>query len=567
MPATFQSLSDLLEKVEATKKRLEIIEQTANYLKTLEPEEIEPAVNMMVGRAFPKYSQKTLDVSWATLQRILEHVSVFDWSLFREAMAKTGDIGSATKAVLEQSKAKKQTQLTQNPLTITEVKRTLDAIAQTQGSGSRTKKERQITALMGQASPVEAKYLVKIFTGEMRTGLHEGLMEQAVARAFDVSLLRVQHAAMVLGDIGEVAEKLKTEGIDSLEKAGFTVFRPVKLMLAQTAQSVEEALAVQGGKSAFEYKYDGARVQIHKQNGVVRVFSRRLSDVTESLPEIVETVKENIRADSAIVEGEVIALDSADFPIAFQHLMRRFKRTREIVGMREKIPLTLYLFDILYLNGESQIAKPYTQRRQILSANIGKIALSNQIVTDQPTEAEMFLKEALAAGHEGLMSKKLDSSYTPGRRGKRWLKIKTVLEPLDLVITAAEWGYGRRKDWLSDYYLGARDPASGGFLDVGKTFKGLTDAEIIDLTARLKDLAVNSSGHRVVVLPKIVVEIAYNEIQQSPKYKSQMALRFARITRIRDDKSPEEASSIGLVRQIFDRQFRNKGKYNAEKDA
>jgi DNA ligase-1 len=562
MPASFQSLSEMLEKVEATKKRLEIIELTANYLKALNTEEIEPAANMMVGRAFPKYSQKTLDVSWTTLERVLERVSQFNWNLFRQAMATTGDIGSATKAVLEQTKTKKQTQLTQKALTITEVRRAFENIAQAQGAGSRTKKERQITALMSQATPVEAKYLVKIFTGEMRTGLHEGLMEQAVARAFNVPLQKVQHAAMVLGDIGEVAAALKTQGAEGLERLGFTVFRPVKLMLAQTAQSVEEALAEQGGISAFEYKYDGARVQIHKQDGEVCVFSRRLTDVTKSLPDVVEAVKQNIQAQSLIVEGEVIALDSAGYPIAFQHLMRRFKRTRNIIDMREKIPLTLYLFDILYINGKSLITQPYTQRRQLLAQNAGKIALTKQITTDQHAVAEGFLKEALAAGHEGLMAKKPDSPYTPGRRGKRWLKIKPILDPLDLVITAAEYGYGRRKGWLSDYYLAARDPATDEFLDVGKTFKGLTDAELISLTKRLKESVVAEEGHRVIVIPKIVVEVAYNEIQQSPKYKSRMALRFARITRIRDDKTPQDADTINRVREIYERQFRNKGKYN-----
>ncbi len=566
MVTSFKSLSELLEKVEATKKRLEIIDQTANYLKTLSPQEIEPATNMMVGRAFPKYSQKTLDVSWSTLRRILERICQFDLGLFRQAMASTGDIGSATRTVLEKCTARRQTQLTQNALTVTEVRRSFDAIAQTSGAGSRTKKERLITALMSQATPVEAKYLVKIFTGEMRTGLHEGLMEQAVARAFNVPLQGVQHVAMVLGDIGEVASTIKTQGIESLEKAGFTVFRPVKLMLAQTAETVQEALKEHGGETAFEYKYDGARVQIHKQNGRVEVFSRRLSDVTESLPDVVETVKQNIHVQSAIVEGEVITLDSAGYPIAFQHLMRRFKRTREVSGMREKIPLTLYLFDILYLNCESLITKPYSERRQILAKNAGAIPLTKQFTTNQPDQAQNFLKEALDAGHEGLMAKKPDSPYTPGRRGKRWLKIKQPLESLDLVITAAEYGYGRRKGWLSDYYLAARDPATGEFLDIGKTFKGLTDAEIIDLTGRLKESAVSAEGHRVAVVPKIVVEVAYNEIQQSPKYKSQMALRFARVTRIRDDKSPQQASTLGQVREIYDRQFRNKGRYSVQQE-
>ncbi len=564
MFTSFKSLSELLERVEGTKKRLEIIEHTTNYLKTIGADEIEAATNMMVGRAFPKFSQKTLDVSWSTLTSIFERISFFDWELFREAMAKTGDIGSATKVVLEQTKAKKQTQLTQKSLSITEVRTTLEAVARAQGSGSRTKKGRLITTLMSQASPVEAKYLVKIFTGEMRTGLHEGLMEQAVAGAFNVPFQNVQHVSMVLGDIGEVAAVLKTQGAEGLEKAGFSIFRPVKLMLAQTAQSVQEALAEHDGKTAFEYKYDGARVQIHKQNNRVKIFSRRLSDVTASLPEVVEAVKQNIKAQSTIVEGEVIALDSAGYPIAFQHLMRRFKRIRGVADMAEKMPITLYLFDILYLNGKSLIAEPYNQRRQILAQNVGEISLTNQIITEQPAQAAGFLKEALDAGHEGLIAKKLDSPYTPGRRGKRWLKIKTVLEPLDLVITAAEYGYGRRKGWLSDYYLAARDSKTGEFLNLGKTFKGLTEAEIIELTQRLKESAVSQEGHRVIVLPKIVVEVAYNEIQQSPRYKSQMALRFARITRIRDDKTPEEVDTVERVREIYDRQFRNKGKYNTD---
>lgn len=562
MPSSFESLAELLEKVEATKKRLEIINLTSNYIRTLAPEEIEPATNMMVGRAFPKYSQKSLDVNWSTLTRVLECISQFDWSLFRQAMAKTGDIGAATKIVLEQAKTQKQTQLTEKPLTVTEVRRALEAVAETAGARSRARKERLITALLSQATPVEAKYLAKIFTGEMRTGLQEGLMEQALAKAFDVPTSRVQHAGMVLGDIGEVAARLKTQGAEGLEKVNFSVFRPVKLMLAQTSQTVNEALIEQCCNSAFEYKYDGVRVQIHKENGVVRLFSRRLTDVTESLPEIVETVQHNLKVHSAIVEGEIVALGSAGFPIAFQHLMRRFKRVRNIAGMAQKIPLTLYLFDILYLNGDSLITLPYTQRRQILADNAGEISLSKQLVTDKVEAAEVFLEEAIAAGHEGLMAKKLDSPYTPGSRGKKWLKIKTVLEPLDLVITAAEYGYGRRKGWLSDYYLAARDPEAGGFLVVGKTFKGLTDAEIIELTRQLKESVTSEEGHRVVVIPKIVVEVVYNEIQRSPKYRSQMALRFARISRVRSDKTPQEADTIAKVRDIYKKQFQNKGKYD-----
>ncbi len=335
-------------------------------------------------------------------------------------------------------------------------------------------------------------------------------------------------------------------------------------MLAQLADNVDEALKTHGGETAFEYKYDGARIQIHKLNDEVRIFSRRLTDATQSLPEIVETVKRNIKTKEAILEGEVIATDASGFPIPFQHLMRRFKRVHGIADTAERIPLQLYLFDILHLNGESLIRLTYAQRRQILSENAGNIPLTKQIVTRNKATANKFLKEAVNAGHEGLMAKKLDSPYTPGTRGKRWLKIKTVLEPLDLVISAAEYGYGRRHGWLSNYYLAARDAETGEFLELGKTFKGLTDAEIIEMTKRLKELAVSEDRWRVIVQPKIVVEVAYNEIQRSPTYKSQMALRFARISRIRDDKNPEDADTIQRVKEIYEKQFAKKGRYKTE---
>ncbi len=564
MPTLFKSLAELLEKVAATKKRLAIIALTADFLRRLDGEEVEPAVSMILGRAFPKWSPKTLDVSWATLSDILQRTAGVDWNVFREAFASTGDIGAAAKAVFEKTKVKKQALLLEKTLTITEVRCLLEALAGASGPGSREKKERLIAVLLSQASPVEAKYLVKIFVGEMRTGLYEGLMEQAVPKAFDVPLATVQKASMALGDISEVAVIAKTEGTTRLSQVGFQIFRPVKLMLAQVASDVGEALAEHGGKTAFEYKYDGARVQIHKLGSEVRVFSRRLTDVTRSLPEVVEAVKVNVQADEAIVEGEVIAIDDRGHPIPFQHLMRRFKRIHEVQGMAEKIPVRLYLFDVLFLDGESLISRPYVQRRMILAENAGKISLTTQIVTDKKGRAETFLNEAMDAGHEGLMAKKLDSPYTLGTRGKRWFKIKPVLEPLDLVITAAEYGYGRRHGWLSDYYLAALDASTGEFLNVGKTFKGLTDAEIIEMTRRLKELAVRKERNRVVVLPKIVVEVAYNEIQKSPKYMSRMALRFARITRIRDDKSPEDADTIERVREIFEKQFAKKGKYKAD---
>lgn len=516
---------------------------------------------MILGRPFPKWSQKTLEVSWATLSNIIMRITEVDWGIFTKVFGETGDIGSATKSIFERGRVKRQATLLERTLTITEVRRSFEEIAEAVGQGSRERKERLIEALLSLASPVEAKYLVKIFIGEMRTGFHEGLMEQAISKAFKIPLETVQKANMIIGDIGEVAALAKKEGADGLLKVGFKVFRPVKLMLAQMASDVAEALKGHSGKTALEYKLDGARVQIHKSGGEVRIFSRRLTDVTESLPEIVEEIKQNLKAQEAIVEGEVIAVDRAGNPMPFQHLMRRFKRLREIENTSKKIPVKLYLFDILYLNGESLISFPYMQRRQKLLENAGEIPLTKQIITDNVKEAEQFLKEAMDNGHEGLMAKKPDSPYVPGIRGKHWYKIKPVLEPLDLVIVAAEYGYGRRHEWLSDYYLAARDAETGEYLVVGKTFKGLTDAEIVEMTKRLKEVAIKEEPRKVFVAPKIVVEVTYNEIQKSPKYKCGMALRFARISRIRDDKSPEEADTIQKVKEIYERQFLKKGRY------
>lgn len=532
------------------------------FLKQLNPEEVEPAVSMLLGRAFPKWDQRELELNWTTLSSILERLTNADWSIFRETFSKTGDVGSAAKALFENSKVGKQATLFgEKPLTILKVRETLEAIARTSGYGSREKKEHLLEMLLGAAIPLEVKYLVKVLIGDMRTGFHEGLMESAVSKAFDLPLDLVQHVTMVTGDIGEVAAIAKAKGEQGLKKLRFQPFKPVKPMLAQTAKDVQEALKELGGEAAFEYKLDGARIQIHKCGTEVRVFSRRLTDVTDSLPEIVEQVQNEIRTKEAILEGEVIAVGEDGSPMLFQHLMRRFRRVHEIDKMAKEVPVKLYLFDAIYIDGQSVASMPYMERRKQLAEIAADIPLTEQIVTKNPAEAEVFLQNAMNKGNEGLMAKKLDSPYTPGIRGKRWLKVKPILELLDLVIVAAEYGYGRRHDWLSDYYLAARDQETGEFLPVGKTFKGLTDEEIINMTQRLKKLTIQDEHRRITVFPKIVVEVAYNEIQKSLKYECGMALRFARITRVRDDKTSEEADTIQKVQEIYQRQYEKKANY------
>ncbi|MFQ6067958.1 MAG: ATP-dependent DNA ligase [Candidatus Bathyarchaeia archaeon] len=561
MSSLFRTLAELCEKLESTTKRKAMVSWVASFILRLETEEIEPAISMLMGRVFPKWDQRVLEISWATLSMIIRKITNIDSDTFSRAFGKTGDVGDATKMVFEEGKIRKQATLFQKQLTILEVHRAFEAIAETTGTGSREKKERLLATLLGSATPLEAKYIVKVLIGEMRTGFHEGLMELAVAQAFKVPLNVIRTASMLTGDIGEVATIAKIKGKEGLLKLGFKIFRPIKPMMAQMAATVAEALKEHGGKTALEYKLDGARIQIHKSGNTVKIFSRRLTDVTESLPEIVELIQDEIKVSEAVLEGEVIAVGKDGSPMLFQHLMRRFRRIRKIKHVAEEIPVQIYLFDALYLNGRSFINEAYTKRRKKLADVAGVIPLTKQIITQDIEKAEEFLKEAVEKGHEGLMAKKLDSLYTPGIRGKRWFKIKKVLEPLDLVIVAAEYGYGRRHGWLSDYYLAARDKETGELLPVGKTFKGLTDAEIIEMTRRLKKLAIKKAGHRVIVKPKIVVEVAYNEIQKSPKYKCGMALRFARITRIRDDKSLEEVDTLQKVKEIYERQFEKKARY------
>jgi DNA ligase-1 len=336
-----------------------------------------------------------------------------------------------------------------------------------------------------------------------------------------------------------------------------SLFTPLKPMLASMAKDVAGVLEAHGGESAFEFKLDGARIQIHRRGDEVRVFSMRLSDVTESLPDIVALLREMVGSEDVVLEGEVVAVGERGKPLPFQDLMRRFRRVHDIEAMVEKIPLRLHLFDILYLDGGLLIDEPYTQRRKLLEGICPPELLVRRVVSRDVKLVEGFLQEAVEAGHEGLVAKRLDSVYSPGKRGKRWFKLKPV-ETLDLVVAAADWGYGRRTGWLSNYHLAAGDGAE--FSVIGKTFKGLTDEEFHWMTERLQALKVRETPGTVHVRPELVVEVAFNEIQRSPHYTSGFALRFARITRIREDKAPRDADTLDRVRELYEAQFRYKAK-------
>ncbi|WP_428083004.1 ATP-dependent DNA ligase [Candidatus Hadarchaeum sp.] len=551
----FLALAEVCEKISAAAKRSEMITLVTDFLKSLSLAELETASCMLLGRPFPNTSQLRLDVSWATLVDIILRITGAGGSELAAAFSRTGDIGAATEILFE-SRTKRQQIFALKPLHIAEVNEVLKKVASFSGPGARKKKERLLEGLLNRCNPLEAKYLVKIVTGEMRTGFKEGLMELAVARAFRVPVGLVRRAVMFVGDIAIVAGIAAKSGEDGLKIVGPTPMRPISPMLAQVARDIDEAIEIHGGTTILEYKLDGARVQVHKRENEVRIFSRRVSDVTGSLPEIKNLVHRELQATEAIVEGEVIAVAKDGYPLPFQSLLQRFRREREVEKMSREIPVRLYLFDLLYLDGLSFVDQPCEERRRRLREIAGNIELTEQLRTSRADLGKDFLVRALRAGHEGLMAKKPGSQYVPGVRGKLWLKIKPILEPLDLVVVGAEFGYGRRHQWLSDYYLAARDENTGNFEIVGKTFKGLSDDEIKEMTRELQNLVVRLEGRRVWVLPRIVVEIAYNEIQRSSKYPCGMALRFARIIRLRPDKSPMEADTIQRVQEIFEKQVK-----------
>lgn len=549
-------MAELGEKLESTTKRNKMVELTADFLKQLEPEEIEPAVCMLLGRPFPKAGKERLDISWATLRGLILRVTGAKPLEMEDAFEKTGDLGKTTAVLFDSRRIKGQQLLMEKPLNLLEVRSAMEKVSKVKGTEARQRKERILVGLLNRSDPLEAKYLVKIILGEMRTGFKEGLMELAVANVFEISKDLVRRVTMFTGDIARAAGLVAEGGEAKIRSLKPSPFRPIKPMLAQVVEDVGEAIKTHGGRTALESKLDGARIQIHKREVKVRIFSRRLSDVTESLPEIKELISRGLQANEAIAEGEVIAVDENDFPLPFQSLLQRFRREREVERMKREIPVKLRLFDLLYLDKQNLVDLPYKKRRERLRRISGPIQLTEQLVSSNPAEGREFLDQALLKGHEGLMAKELGSPYTPGTRGKLWLKIKPVLEPLDLVIVGAEFGYGRRHKWLSDYYLAGWNERTRDFEIVGKTFKGLTDDEIREMTRKLENLAVKREQRRVWVQPQIVVEVAYNEIQQSPKYSCGMALRFARITRIREDKSPNEADTIDRIRKIYEKQVK-----------
>jgi len=498
-------------KVGSTRARLEKIRLLAELLRKATPEEVAVAVAYLSG-ALP---QRKIGLGYATVRRMAE-----------------------TPAAAEAS------------LTLTEVDQQFTRMAAAKGSGSNTERQQLLGALFSRATPEEQDFLSRLVVSNLRQGALEGIMADAIAQAANVPPSSVRRALMFSGDAPSVARAALAEGEAGLARYRLQLFRPLQPMLAQPAADVEEAMEALR-RAALEWKLDGARIQVHREGDEVRVFSREGNDVTAAVPEVVEQVR-GLPARSLVLDGEALALRPDGSPHPFQVTMRRFGRKLDIHQARGELPLSPFAFDVLHLDGADLVDQPYLERMRALDSVVPEAARVPRLVTESGEEAEAFYARSVQQGHEGLLAKGPESLYEAGRRGASWLKLKPA-HTLDLVVLAAEWGSGRREGWLSNLHLGARDPATGGFAMLGKTFKGMTDAMLEWQTKWLLAHEISRDAWTVHVRPELVVEIAFDSVQASPHYASGMALRFARVKRYREDKRVEETDTVETVRKIFAR--------------
>jgi DNA ligase-1 len=503
----FDELARTSADVAGNPGRLAKIERLAEHLRRLRPAEVPVAVAYLSG----ELPQGSVGVGWASLRTLPPP--------------------AAPPPRLE----------------LLEVDAAVDRIRAAVGPGSQAVRRRELEGLFGRATEGERDFLRGLLLGELRQGALVGIMVEAVAKASAVPARALRRALMLSGDLGTVAQAALAEGVPGLDRFRLTVLQPLQPMLAQTASDLDEALA-RIHPASVEWKLDGARVQVHRQGEEVRAFTRSLADVTHRVPELASVVR-GLSFDAAILDGEAIAMRTDGGPHAFQTTMGRFGSQLQVEELRRQVPLSAFFFDVLHLDGEDLIDRPQNERFAVLTTALPSDLVVPRMVAGDLDEAGPFLQEAVALGHEGVMVKALDGPYEAGRRGAGWLKVKRA-HTLDLVILAAEWGHGRRRGWLSNLHLGARDHETGGFVMLGKTFKGMTDQMLAWQTERLQELETHRDQYTVYVRPEVVVEVAFDGVQTSTRYPGGLALRFARIKGYRPDKGPGDADTIEAVRAI-----------------
>lgn len=541
------SFAELCQRVEGVSGSLEKVDLVAAFLKNLDDDDLAVASGFIMGDLFSPSMDLVMGVGPSILYEAMARACGCSTERISDMLRATGDPGLVASAAVDKKKPIGFAAFIKDePLSIKEVYQRLVAVARASGKGSQDAKVKNLQYLFSQATPLEAQYIARLAIEDMRIGIGEGGVRDAIAQAFSQDASKVERAYNLTNDIGLVAVNARK---GTLADLSVLINHPIKMMLAQVGEGISASMQ-ELGSAAIEWKYDGARVQIHKDGKRVRIFSRRLEDVTRSLPEIVRLAQE-VRADKAILDGEVVAIGKDSRPLAFQEILKRFRRKYNVEKQAKETPLHLFLFDLIYLDGQSTVDLPLTRRRELLEGIADPSILADQVISDSVQKAEEIYHQALEKGHEGLILKNSMSVYAPGKRGKNWLKIKPVMETLDLAVIGAKWGEGRRASFLGSYRLACLDEATSKLQDIGWVATGLTDEALAELTELFRELILVQNGMEVELKPAVIFEVAYEEIQKSQSYSSGYALRFPRLVRVRDDKSLEEADSLERVESLY----------------
>lgn len=546
----YQELVDVYSALEATTKRLEKTDIIAEYLKKLDADTIGKVGLLLLGGVFPAWSSEEIGIGAKLVERAVAEAVGTTQAKVEDAVRDEGDIGLA--CIKLYSKKSQMTFFSQ-PLTINFVFDSLQKLSKISGSRSTNRKISIILELLSQASATEAKYLTRTITEELRIGVGDGIVRDAIAQAFDIDKKVVERAQMLTNDFSVVARTALLEGASGLSRLNLTPGTPVKPMLAQLSPPVAEIIP-EMGTAICETKYDGIRLQVHRNGNEIRIFTRRLENITHALPEIVELFDEYLPHDDYIVEGEVIATRDGK-PLPFQNILHRVRRKYNVEEAMENVPLKLYLFDVLYYK-EPMIDEPLMTRREtlenIVDTSVDEMNLSTMIIgtPDNIDEIEELFNSSIAAHHEGIMIKDASEPYIPGIRGKKMLKYKAEPETLDMVIVGGTYGIGKRGDFVGSYLVALRDE-NDEFKTVAYAATGLDDATLEYLTGKMKEIEITTKGREIVVEPKIVLEIAFSEIVESPEYETGYSLRFPVVKNIRKDKGPMDVDTVERLLSMY----------------
>ena len=574
------NLVEIYQKLESTTKRLEKTHIISEFLKTLPKDDIPDITLLLQGKLFPSWDERKIGIASRLILKAVNKATGIDSKKIEKEWKKTGDLGLAAENLVQ---TKKQRTLFSSELKVKKVLANLRKLAELEGAGAVEKKMQLIAELLTSAKPIEARYIIRTLLEELRVGVGEGSLRDAIVWAFfgdEIGLKyvksennievksrseynqyadAVQRAFDLTNDFSVVAQSAK-EGLKKLEEESIAVFRPLKVMLALKVKDIKEGFERCGTPCDIEFKLDGFRIQCHREGNKIKLFTRRLEDVTAQFPEVVDYVKKNVKGDSFILDSEAAGFNPKTGKyLPFQSISQRIRRKYDIEEMSRKFPVEINVFDILYYEGKNLIKEPFSKRRELIEKIVTnkkrQIVVVKNLITDKEKEVEKFYKESLDAGNEGVMLKKLDAPYKPGARVGFMNKMKPVMETLDLVIVGAEWGEGKRAQWLSSFTLACIDE-DGNFLEIGKVGTGIKEKEeegvsFQQLTEELKPLVISEKGKEVKVKPKLVVEVNYEEIQKSPTYSSGYALRFPRLINLRIDRDPSECSTISMVEDLY----------------